>query len=232
MILDFLETKKITPNEWDKCFIDYFFNNQNIVVLNSENVNMIRSITLYITFLIHTQKDKLIYVFADTFEKTLLIKKSIYLLNRKFHKYLVSETEKEIIYPNNIKIRFNKIVSTFVKKDNTNIDYCFFVDTAYAQYKYYKGMFLTLKKSLTQTTKIATCSIPNGLNFFAKLFKDAEIEKNSLKPLRLYYWQNKRYDNFWVKKKILETNEEYFSEKYNLQFLLKKGVKIFFKDKI
>ena len=93
-------------------------------------------------------------------------------------------------------------------------------------------MFLTLKKSLTQTTKIATCSIPNGLNFFAKLFKDAEIEKNSLKPLRLYYWQNKRYDNFWVRKKILETNEEYFSEKYNLQFLLKKGVKIFFKDKI
>lgn len=86
-------------------------------------------------------------------------------------------------------------------------------------------MFKSIIPCMTamKDSKIVITSTPNGFNYFYKLFQDAEANKNSFKPHRIYWWQVPGRDEAWKENEIKNLgSQEAFEQEYNLKFFNKK----------
>lgn len=223
--LEFLDRKSLKYNELNKKFINHVESSRFSIVMNSEETDICKSYALYLLFWITRveNKDKNVSIVSHNYHQALLIKKELTELSKKIFLPIEINSEKYIKYENGITVRFLKLHKHFYA--NSTVDLAICIDVAEVQnfvfMNYYKHLLPSLLAK--KDSKLIISSQPNGFNLFHKLFTDAEAEINSMRALRLYYWEDNNKDGNWVKEKIASFGEAEFNRRYNLIFTPVKG---------
>ncbi len=223
--LEFLDRKSLKTNELNNKFVSHVENNRFSIIMNSEETDICKSYALYLLYWISREenKDKNVYVVSHNYHQALLIKKELRELSKKIFLTIEIDSEKYIKYENGVTVKFFKLHKHFYITDTVDLAIC--IDVAEVQnfvfMNFYKHLYPSL--SAKKDSKLIISSQPNGFNLFHKLFTDAENEINSMKALRLYYWEDGKKDGEWVKEKIASFGEAEFNRRYNLIFSPVKG---------
>ena len=69
------------------------------------------------------------------------------------------------------------------------------------------------------TTKVVITSTPNGMNYFYKLWLDAEEGRNEYKTVEINWWDTPGRDEAWKEQTIKNTSEIQFQQEFECEFL-------------
>jgi hypothetical protein len=70
-----------------------------------------------------------------------------------------------------------------------------------------------------KTTKIVITSTPNGMNYFYKLWTDAEEGRNEYQRVAINWWDTPGRDEKWKEQTIRNTSELQFQQEFECEFL-------------
>jgi hypothetical protein len=85
------------------------------------------------------------------------------------------------------------------------------------QSEFFASVFPTLSSGTT--TKMIITSTPNGINFFYKIWRDAENEKNQFSPFSVHWSDIPGRDDEWMQKELNIMGPEKFRQEYGCEFI-------------
>jgi len=113
-----------------------------------------------------------------------------------------------------------KILSNKTLPIGFNIDILILNNFALWNHKNKTNMMVSVLPlmSAIKDSKFIICSIPNGAEYFYKLYSDALINMNLFYPSRIDWFDNPNRNGRWKEKKIDKIGEEKFKKSYGLNF--------------
>lgn len=101
------------------------------------------------------------------------------------------------------------------------INFLYIDEAAFIPHNIAEQFFTSVYPTIStgKTSKVIITSTPNGMNYFYKMYKNAESKKSEYKFLSIPWHRHPDRDEKWKKQTIANTSEQQFTQEFEIEFI-------------